>query len=53
MYSETAPQRFAEMDVVSRELSALSNRLPYEKPRMDKWWDVVAEQHGAALPEAA
>jgi hypothetical protein len=53
MYSETAPQRFSDLDAVARELSALSNRLPYEKPRMDKWYDVVAEQHRAPFPRAA
>ena len=53
MYAETAPQRLAELDAGAREVSALSNRLPYEKRRMDKWWDVVAEQHRAALPQAA
>jgi len=53
MYSEDASRHFAELDAVARELSALSNRLPYEPQRMDKWWEVVAEQHRAAMPHAA
>lgn len=53
MHTEGAQQRFAELDVESRELSSLSNRLPYEEQRMDRWWEVVAKQHETALPRAA
>ena len=54
MYSETASQRVAELDAVSRDLSADGNNLPYEETRMDRWYAIVAEQHRAAtLPQTA